>query len=110
MDHPVIDGKYSDGVADYHCGDFTLMDSTNTYLSYSEADEGCLIFTVVDKPLHFTCGIARLLNPFSQLFLSKVFKIGFTAAKKNALRCAFFVLRCVKDKIYLANKTAVRII
>jgi putative transcriptional regulator len=64
----VIDGQYSDGLANYDCGDFTLMDGSNTHLPHSEADEGCLVFTIVDKPLHFTSGIARLLNPFSQLF------------------------------------------
>ncbi|MFT4938403.1 MAG: putative transcriptional regulator [Paraglaciecola sp.] len=64
----VIDGQYSDGLEDYDCGDFTLMDGTNKHLPHSEADEGCLVFTIVDKPLHFTSGLARLLNPFSHLF------------------------------------------
>ena len=64
----VIDGQYSDGLADYDCGDFTLMDGTNKHQPHSEADEGCLVFTIVDKPLHFTSGLARLLNPFSHLF------------------------------------------
>ena len=64
----VIDGQFSDGLADYDCGDFTIMDSTKKHMPFSEADEGCLVFTMVDKPLHFTSGLARLLNPFSQLF------------------------------------------
>ncbi|WP_339772101.1 ChrR family anti-sigma-E factor [uncultured Paraglaciecola sp.] len=64
----VIDGQFSDGLADYDCGDFTIMDGTNKHMPFSEADEGCLVFTMVDKPLHFTSGLARLLNPFSQLF------------------------------------------
>jgi len=64
----VLDGQYSDGLAEYDCGDFTLMDAKNKHLPHSEAEEGCLVFTIVDKPLHFTSGIARLLNPFSQLF------------------------------------------
>jgi putative transcriptional regulator len=64
----VIDGQYSDGLADYDCGDFTLLDATNKHLPHSEAEEGCLVFTIVDKPLHFTSGIARVLNPFSHLF------------------------------------------
>ncbi|MEC7469201.1 MAG: anti-sigma factor, partial [Pseudomonadota bacterium] len=34
----------------------------------SDAPEGCLVFSVVDQPLHFTSGLARLLNPFSHLF------------------------------------------
>ncbi|MGO4891361.1 ChrR family anti-sigma-E factor [Flavobacterium sp. W21_SRS_FM6] len=64
----VIDGQYGDGVANYDCGDFTLLDGTHNHLPHSEADEGCLVFTIVDKPLYFTSGIARLLNPFSHLF------------------------------------------
>ena len=64
----VIDGQFSDGLADYDCGDFTIMDGTKKHMPFSEADEGCLVFTMVDKPLHFTSGLARLLNPFSQLF------------------------------------------
>jgi len=64
----VIDGQYSDGVAEYDCGDFTLLNNQHKHLPHSEADDGCLVFTIVDKPLHFTAGIARLLNPFSHLF------------------------------------------
>tara|TARA_R110002167_G_scaffold116035_3_gene290765 strand:- start:2725 stop:3393 length:669 start_codon:yes stop_codon:yes gene_type:complete len=64
----VIDGQYGDGVANYDCGDFTLLDGQHNHLPHSEADEGCLVFTIVDKPLYFTSGIARLLNPFSHLF------------------------------------------
>ncbi|MEP1449079.1 MAG: ChrR family anti-sigma-E factor [Paraglaciecola sp.] len=64
----VIDGQYGDGIAEYDCGDFTLMSSRHKHLPHSEADDGCLVFTIVDQPLHFTAGIARLLNPFSHLF------------------------------------------
>lgn len=64
----VIDGQYSDGIAEYDCGDFTVLNNQHNHLPHSEADDGCLVFTIVDKPLHFTAGIARLLNPFSHLF------------------------------------------
>jgi putative transcriptional regulator len=64
----VIDGQYSDGIAHYDCGDFTLMNDQHNHTPHSEADDGCLVFTIVDQPLHFTAGIARLLNPFSHLF------------------------------------------
>jgi putative transcriptional regulator len=64
----VIDGQYGDGIAEYDCGDFTVLNNSHKHLPHSEADEGCLVFTIVDQPLHFTSGIARLLNPFSQLF------------------------------------------
>ena len=64
----VIDGQYSDGLSDYDCGDFTIMNNQHKHQPFSEAHDGCLVLSVVDKPLHFTSGIARLLNPFSHLF------------------------------------------
>jgi putative transcriptional regulator len=64
----VVDGQYGDGIAEYDCGDFTFMNNEHKHLPHSEADDGCLVFTIVDQPLHFTAGIARLLNPFSHLF------------------------------------------
>lgn len=64
----VVDGQYGDGIAEYDCGDFTIMDNHHNHLPHSEADDGCLVFTIVEQPLHFTSGIARLLNPFSHLF------------------------------------------
>lgn len=64
----VVDGEFSDGIADYDTGDFIIMDGANKHTPHSEADEGCLVFTIVDQPLHFTSGVARLLNPFSHLF------------------------------------------
>lgn len=64
----VIDGQYSDGMAHYDSGDFTVLGKQHTHQPHSQVDEGCLVFTIVDKPLYFTSGIARLLNPFSHLF------------------------------------------
>lgn len=64
----VIDGQFGDGIAKYDCGDFTVMNNKHNHLPHSEADDGCLVFTIVDQPLHFTAGVARLLNPFSHLF------------------------------------------
>jgi putative transcriptional regulator len=64
----VVDGQYGDGIAEYDSGDFTIMNNTHNHLPHSQADDGCLVFTLVDQPLHFTAGIARLLNPFSHLF------------------------------------------
>jgi putative transcriptional regulator len=64
----VIDGSYGDGVSEYDTGDFTLLDGSHKHTPYAEVDGGCLVFTIVDKPLHFTSGLARLLNPFSHLF------------------------------------------
>jgi putative transcriptional regulator len=64
----VIDGQFSDGISDYDTGDFTVMDDQHKHMPHSEADDGCLVFSIVDQPLHFTAGITRLLNPFSHLF------------------------------------------
>ncbi len=64
----VVNGQYGDGISEYQSGDFTVMDSHHNHLPHSQADEGCLVFTIIDQPLHFTAGIARLLNPFSHLF------------------------------------------
>lgn len=64
----VLDGEFSDGVHDYDTGDFIARDSQHVHTPHTDADEGCLVFSILDKPLHFTSGIARLLNPFSQLF------------------------------------------
>ncbi|MBN7822029.1 ChrR family anti-sigma-E factor [Bowmanella yangjiangensis] len=64
----VLDGEFSDGVGHYDTGDFIRCDSHHTHTPKTEAEEGCLVFSVLDKPLHFTSGLARLLNPFSHLF------------------------------------------
>ncbi len=64
----VVNGEFSDGLADYDSGDFIVMDDANTHSPHSHAQDGCLVFSIVDKPLHFTSGLARMLNPFSHLF------------------------------------------
>lgn len=64
----VLDGEFGDGIRQYDTGDFMVMNDCHTHTPHSEADEGCLVFSIVDQPLHFTSGLARLLNPFSHLF------------------------------------------
>ena len=64
----VIDGEFSDGLSRYDTGDFIFMDGEKTHTPKAEGKEGCLVFSIVDQPLHFTSGLARLLNPFSHLF------------------------------------------
>ncbi|MDO6566151.1 ChrR family anti-sigma-E factor [Alteromonas sp. 1_MG-2023] len=64
----VLNGEFSDGLNSYDSGDFIFMDGQNTHTPRSDHSQGCLVFTIVDQPLHFTSGIARLLNPFSHLF------------------------------------------
>ncbi|MDF2178203.1 ChrR family anti-sigma-E factor [Aliiglaciecola sp. CAU 1673] len=64
----VLDGEFSDGVGTYETGDFLSLGAEHTHAPRSDVEEGCLVFSIVDKPLHFTSGWARLLNPFSHLF------------------------------------------
>ena len=64
----VLDGEFNDGINHYRTGDFVVMTDDNTHAPHSEHREGCLVFTLLDEPLHFSSGIARLLNPFSHLF------------------------------------------
>ncbi|GFD81685.1 transcriptional regulator [Tenacibaculum sp. KUL118] len=64
----VIDGEFSDGLSRYDTGDFIFMNGEKTHTPKAEGKEGCLVFSIVDQPLHFTSGLARLLNPFSHLF------------------------------------------
>ena len=64
----VKNGEFSDGISEYDTGDFMVMNGDHKHSPGTEADEGCLVFSIVDKPLHFTSGWARLINPFSHLF------------------------------------------
>ncbi|GGW85675.1 ChrR family anti-sigma-E factor [Alteromonas halophila] len=64
----VLSGEFCDGLNTYDSGDFIYMNGEHTHAPHSDDTEGCLVFSIVDQPLHFTSGIARLLNPFSHLF------------------------------------------
>ena len=64
----VINGEFSDGIAEYDTGDFMMMTGDHVHTPSTNAEEGCLVFSIVDKPLYFTSGWARLINPFSHLF------------------------------------------
>lgn len=65
----VLDGAFTDEMDNYLTGDFTELNHDHKHKPFTEEDEGCLVLSVVDKPLHFTSGVARLLNPFSHLLL-----------------------------------------
>ncbi len=64
----VIDGKFSDGIREYNTGDFILLDSQHTHSPKANLNEGCLVFSIIDQPLYFTSGWAKLINPLSQLY------------------------------------------
>lgn len=58
----VLDGSFRDDLGDYRPADFVVRDRSHTHQPAS--DEGCLCFAVLDSPLTFTQGLARLMNPF----------------------------------------------
>ncbi len=64
----VIDGEFSDGLNDYETGDFISLDTNHKHIPSTQSDEGCLVFSIIDQPLHFTSGWAKLVNPLSHLY------------------------------------------
>ncbi|MFT6269752.1 MAG: putative transcriptional regulator [Alphaproteobacteria bacterium] len=64
----VINGRFADGTRHYQSGDFIALNHEHTHTPCSDAYEGCLVLTILDKPLHFTSGWAKLINPLSQLY------------------------------------------
>jgi len=59
----VLDGSFSDELGQYNRSDFIMR--TNADMHQPRSDEGCLCFAVLDSPLTFTKGLARLLNPIN---------------------------------------------
>ncbi|MBD3587349.1 anti-sigma factor [Salinimonas sp. HHU 13199] len=64
----VLKGTFEDGINQYQAGDYVYMDSNDTHTPVCHSPQGCLLFTVLDQPLHFTSGVARYTNPFSHIF------------------------------------------
>lgn len=64
----VLDGQFDDGKGHYASGDYVSFNQTDTHMPVAKFDEGCLVITILDKPLHFTTGWAKLINPLSQLY------------------------------------------
>ena len=58
----VLDGSFSDELGHYRASDFVVR--TKDHIHRPASDEGCLCFAVLDSPLTFTKGLARLMNPF----------------------------------------------
>jgi len=63
----VVNGVFEDEFNTYRDGDFIYLDADRQHTPVT-TNEDCLTLAWLDKPLHFTSGIARLLNPFSSLF------------------------------------------
>ena len=65
----VLDGHFHDDMGTYGPSDFLMRDANHTHSPISE--DGCLCFAVLDSPLQFTSGFARLLNPINQLLFNR---------------------------------------
>jgi len=65
----VLDGHFHDDMGSYGPADFLMRDANHTHSPISE--NGCLCFAVLDSPLKFTSGFARLLNPINQLLFNR---------------------------------------
>lgn len=61
----LLEGHFEDEFNHYGPGDFIVLDSNHQHSPKTK--EGCLCYTVVDAPLHFTKGISKLLNPIGEL-------------------------------------------
>lgn len=64
----VLNGSFSDGVNEYDTGDYIALNESHTHTPIAAIDEGCLVFSIIDEPLQFTSGWARLINPLSHLY------------------------------------------
>ena len=64
----VLDGQFKDGNAVYESGDYIALNNSDVHAPVSEVDEGCLVFSVIDSPLYFTSGWAKLINPLSHIY------------------------------------------
>ncbi|QJR82125.1 anti-sigma factor [Alteromonas pelagimontana] len=76
----VISGEFSDNLNTYRKGDFLCFRDDQTHAPHSQVDEGCLMLTVLDRPVQFTSGIVSLLNPFSALFFGDSYESAEAAA------------------------------
>jgi putative transcriptional regulator len=65
----VLEGDFCDEQGRYPPGSIIEKQGKEQHTPYS--DTGCLCLAAIDAPLHFTSGMARLLNPFSQFFFQK---------------------------------------
>lgn len=61
----LLAGAFSDINGDYVPGDFIVLDSQHHHSP--KTVDGCLCYTVLDAPLHFTKGLSKLLNPIGEL-------------------------------------------
>jgi len=61
----LLAGEFSDINGHYVPGDFIMLDQHTKHAP--KTLEGCLCYTVLNAPLHFTKGLSKLLNPIGEL-------------------------------------------
>ncbi|MCL1137106.1 ChrR family anti-sigma-E factor [Shewanella pneumatophori] len=61
----LLEGYFEDEFSQYVPGDFIELDGNHQHSP--KTMNGCLCYTVVDAPLHFTKGISKILNPIGEL-------------------------------------------
>jgi len=61
----LLAGEFSDSNGNYVAGDFIMLDATTEHAPTTTS--GCLCYTVLNAPLHFTKGLSKLLNPIGEL-------------------------------------------
>lgn len=64
----VLDGEFEDGLSSYDTGDFLKMNGSHSHAPIAITERGCMVFSVIDQPLQFKSGWAKLINPLSHLF------------------------------------------
>jgi len=65
----VLQGRFHDELGSYGNGDFLFRDASHEHQPASE--KGCLSFAVLDRPLRFTRGLPRLINPINLLLFRR---------------------------------------
>lgn len=65
----VLDGSFEDELGEYQASDFIIRDAQHNHQPRSK--DGCLCFAVLDSPLKFTQGLARLMNPINRYKFKK---------------------------------------
>lgn len=65
----VLDGSFEDELGEYKASDFIFRDAQHNHRPRSKG--GCLCFAVLDSPLQFTEGLARLMNPINRYKFKK---------------------------------------
>ncbi|NMH58899.1 ChrR family anti-sigma-E factor [Alteromonas ponticola] len=64
----IIDGELSEGRKVHKKGDFVAIKEEASKTPVCNAEQGCLVFTVLEKPVVFSTGLTNLLNPSSHLY------------------------------------------